>query len=191
MLRSLTPLNGIHSPQSVYKEAARSLFDPKRQTPWALWYVWRGRVPHSEVRAAPGAPRTDLSWGTYTYTTWRAVAPLERCPLLPELWGYRSPTYLFLLLSLMNIEGIFFFPPWHTWKDEVHPSSSSRGDCKPQAKTLPSRLRESPGAKLRIGLSFPWQMVIRRLFREGGTYNNILKVVAGTVFPEGLDPMGC
>lgn len=87
--------------------------------------------------------------------------------------------------------GDFFFPPWHTWKDEVHPSSSSRGDCKPQAKTLPSRLRESPGAKLRIGLSFPWQMVIRKLFREGGTYNNILKVVAGTVFREGLDPMGC
>lgn len=83
---------------------------------------------------------------------------------LPEcLWRSRRK---FFWLSLMNVEDFFFSSPWHTLK--LHPSSSSRENFKPQVKTFPWRLRESPGAKLRIDLSFPWWMVISKLFREGG-----------------------
>lgn len=122
-----------------------------------------------------GTPQLGLSRGTYT-THWKSGGILRALPL--PSWAMRPQVINLFVPSPQFNEcwGDFFFLPWHTWKDEVHPSSSSRGDSKPQAKTLPSRLRESPGASLRIDLTFPWQMVIGNLLMEGGAYNDTLEV---------------
>lgn len=124
-------------------------------------FPWRCRQPWK----VPGW----ASAGEHMPYIWRAVASLEHCSLPLELGGQRFSNYFFLLLSLMNVEGIFF-SVCHTWKDEVHLLLQREGDSKPQGKTLPSRLRESSGAILRIYLSFPCQMMIRKALREGGTW---------------------
>lgn len=123
-------------------------------------------MDHLEVRAEPWPGHLHHSLEEHWH-------PQEPCPFLPGLWGHRLSTYLFLLLSLMNTEWIFFFfllgAPARV-KYIPLPSPPEEKTVSLRLRLFPQGLENPLGARLRIDLSFFRQMMIRNLLWEGGRW---------------------